>query len=168
MGRSPAAAARVHPAPTQRHGSAARSTQDRPLAVPLAALAVPDQLTVSTLYQWVHTFHLRLVPLHDDPPALQRAINAAMAQAQWSTLFHAVQELGATRVEGGITPQDTVLHDIRGSFATLAAAMELVVADVGDWGTEHRLVGLVQDHLHTLGRLIPDLVCLHPGDSHRR
>jgi hypothetical protein len=43
---------------------------------------VPDQVTVSTLYQWVHAFHLRLVPLHDDPPALQRATNAAVAQAQ--------------------------------------------------------------------------------------
>ncbi len=159
-------AARARPAPMQRRVTLARPVGHAPEAVSLAALAVPDQLTVGILYQWLHDLHTRLVPLHHDPSALQGAVAAALAQQHWPTLFHAVQQLGATQVAGSALVQDAVLHALRNSFATLAGAMELVVA--GDWGTEHTLLGLVQDHLDTLDRLIPDLMCLHSGGRHLR
>ncbi len=129
------------------------------VAVPLTALATPDQITICSLYQWLHAFHAQLVLLHADPAAVQRMVVATVAQDHWAGLFQAVQHLGAERPA---PPLEAVLHVLRGSFAALAAALELRVAEVevGDNGGE--LVRLVQDQLHTLRRLIPDLAAPAP------
>lgn len=136
------------------------------LPVPLAALAVPDQATVCMLYQWLATLRTRLVGVQYDPPALHRCVRAAVADGHWPALFHAVQQLGTTHPLGTPPVVDAVLHDIRGSFTTLAGTMELLVA--GDPSAGCGLVTLVQEQLHTLGHLIPDLAARHPGDGHRR
>lgn len=55
-----------------------------------------------------------------------------------------------------------VLHDIRGTFAALAGTMELLVAGAEDRGARCGLLDLVQDQLHLLCCVIPDLVPTRP------
>ncbi len=156
MPRTPTETGRARPAPAP-HGDAAPLPALRgTVGVPLTALATPDQITICTLYQWLHAVNGQLVPLPANPRALQQTIAAVLAQEHWATLFHAVQQLGSERPA---PPLDAVLHTVRGTFTALTLAMELLVADAGSGDDGRMLLALVQAQRSTLHRLIPDLSC---------
>ncbi len=161
MPSTPAAAVGARPAPVHHGDAAPHPSLPGIGTVPLAALAVSDQITVCTLDQWLQAFHRGLVPLPADPPALQHVVRAAVVQAQWHTLFQTVQQLGTS---SGAVPApllEAVLHVVRGDFTTLALAMELLIADGGDGDDGDALVALVQAQRRTLHGLIPDLAGPH-------
>ncbi len=156
MRRTPAAAEHARSAPAPHRTVAPLPAVPGTVAIPLAALAMPDRQTVVLLDAWLQAIQRRIGPLPADPRALQQTIAAVLAQEHWATVFHAVQQLGSERPA---PPLDAVLHTVRGTFTALTLAMELLVADAGSGDDGRMLLALVQAQRSTLHRLIPDLSC---------